>query len=172
MGVTLRRSKKSCPTSLWGHWLTVTALAREAGQLISTHQLQLTTNVINIATAIESRHPHQFFQDPDKVPDRAGNLQIASTKGRKTGKDTFRVFDHVLCLRAGFNNTQIIHKLSLITRDNIALVMTVCFCHLPMLPLQRKAVKIPSHGKSPLRGYPPPRGLHGPDFSEKLTGKT
>jgi len=28
--VTLRRRKKSCPTSLWGHLLTVTALARSA----------------------------------------------------------------------------------------------------------------------------------------------
>ena len=31
----------------------------------------------------------------------------------------------------------------------------------------REAFKTPSYGKSPLRGYPP--GLHGPDFSEKLT---
>ena len=35
----------------------------------------------------------------------------------------------------------------------------------------REGFKTPSHGKCPLGGYPPPRGLNGQDFSVKLAKK-
>ena len=43
--------------------------------------------------------------------------------------------------------------------------VSLCYC-------VREGFKTPSHGKSPLGGYPPlPRGLNGQDFSVKLAKK-
>ena len=42
--------------------------------------------------------------------------------------------------------------------------------HLTMMI--RGGFKNPRHGNFPLEGYPPPRGLHGREFSEKLAEKS
>ena len=41
-----------------------------------------------------------------------------------------------------------------------------------MMMMLRSGFKNPRHGNFPVEGYPPPRGLHGREFSEKLAEKS